>query len=298
MLKSGRAGDNLLTFEEYRSDGRKQGELRAARLEIGSNKHADGSALLQMGNTIVVAIVSGFQDTSTKPSVGTDYMSSLFHETNSIGRKSSNGNDMLELLTNGSMSRFSQHENALVNIVFRRLPFSGNDKRIRSFDGVMLDMENGLRQIFEGTIQTKLFPKSRIDIFVEVLQNDGSLFSVCVNTITLALMDAGIPMKDFVCSVTAILLPMNVLDDNEGNTNAQILIDPSSTEENMSNIAGRLHISMLSRTDKLIGVEIERKIHYDRLDETINCCMKAARDLSDFLREQFISDIRSKLSHF
>ena len=52
-----------------------------------------------------------------------------------------------------------------------------------------------LRHAMEAIIQLDLIARSQIDIFVEVLQVDGSEFCVAVNAATLALIDAGIPIK-------------------------------------------------------------------------------------------------------
>ena len=56
-------------------------------------------------------------------------------------------------------------------------------------------MSQHLKQTFEATIKTELYPRSQIDIFVEVLQADGGNYCACVNAATLALIDAGIPLK-------------------------------------------------------------------------------------------------------
>ena len=47
----------------------------------------------------------------------------------------------------------------------------------------------------EAIINLELFARSQIDVFVEVLQVDGSEFCIAVNAATLALIDAGIPIK-------------------------------------------------------------------------------------------------------
>ncbi len=57
----------------------------------------------------------------------------------------------------------------------------------------------------QATIKTELYPRSQIDIFVEVLQADGGNYCACVNAATLALIDAGIPLKDYVTACTASL---------------------------------------------------------------------------------------------
>jgi ribonuclease PH len=59
-----------------------------------------------------------------------------------------------------------------------------------------------LKKTFEATILTTLYPRSAISIFVEVLQADGGDYAVCVNAATLALIDAGIPIRDVCCAVS------------------------------------------------------------------------------------------------
>lgn len=55
--------------------------------------------------------------------------------------------------------------------------------------------------------------RSQIDIVVEVMQSDGGLKSACLNAITLALIDAGLPMRDFMASCTASCIDGHVLVD-------------------------------------------------------------------------------------
>jgi len=50
---------------------------------------------------------------------------------------------------------------------------------------------------------TSLFPRTQIDIYLQVLQADGGTRCAAINAATLALMDAGIPMKDFVVACSA-----------------------------------------------------------------------------------------------
>ena len=48
-----------------------------------------------------------------------------------------------------------------------------------------------IKQTFEAAILTELYPRSQIDIYVEVLQADGGNLCACINAATLALIDAG-----------------------------------------------------------------------------------------------------------
>lgn len=67
-----------------------------------------------------------------------------------------------------------------------------------------------LKSVFERVIFLEKYPKSQLDLQVFVLQADGGYRSAAFNAVSLALMDAGIAMKDFVCATTAGLLSGNV----------------------------------------------------------------------------------------
>ena len=59
-------------------------------------------------------------------------------------------------------------------------------------------------------------------IVCQVLQADGSNQSACINAVTLALIDAGIPMKDYVSASTVSfvndtpLMDINYLEESSG----------------------------------------------------------------------------------
>jgi len=50
------------------------------------------------------------------------------------------------------------------------------------------------------------YPNSEIEVHVQVLQSDGGALPAAINAATLALIDAGVAMRDFVvgCSVAYI----------------------------------------------------------------------------------------------
>src|SRR4051794_23427736 len=57
-----------------------------------------------------------------------------------------------------------------------------------------------LRQAFESVILTTLYPGSTLSLHVQILQNDGAALAASVNALTLALQNAGIPMRDMLCA--------------------------------------------------------------------------------------------------
>ena len=57
-----------------------------------------------------------------------------------------------------------------------------------------LELAATIASTFEPVVQTSLYPRSQIDIYVHVLQQDGSLLAACINATTLALITAGVPL--------------------------------------------------------------------------------------------------------
>ncbi len=83
------------------------------------------------------------------------------------------------------------------------------------------EYEQIMKQTFEPMVDLAKYPRTKIDIIVQVIENDGSLVSVATNAINLALIDAGIAMKGFVHSMTCSSL-----------TSGKICLDPGLKEEN------------------------------------------------------------------
>lgn len=56
---------------------------------------------------------------------------------------------------------------------------------------------------FSSTLFTQLYPHSTIHIDLSILSLDGALLAACINAATLALIDAGVPMSDYIVACTS-----------------------------------------------------------------------------------------------
>lgn len=177
-----------------RLDGRRANEVRRIRCHMGEGGRGDGCAVLEMGNTKILATVDGPRD---------------------VTLKSKERHDRATVTVEFSMAAFSQAE---------RKQHSKNDRR-------STEMAKALRETFENVIITTANPRTEIAVFVEVLQADGGaaapdsvlpsfalkrrwsshpcvleplagVRAACFNAVTIALIDAGIPMKDFLVACT------------------------------------------------------------------------------------------------
>lgn len=85
-----------------------------------------------------------------------------------------------------------------------------------------------------------------------VLQQDGGLLQTCINGTTLALVNAGIPMLDFVCAVSG------------GVHSTSPLLDLTTLEEND---VPHVTVAIMPKTGKVALVTMETRLHVDRFEE-------------------------------
>jgi exosome complex component RRP41 len=69
-----------------------------------------------------------------------------------------------------------------------------------------VEAATALQQSLEAAVMLRQYPGSEIVVHVQVLQSDGGALTAAINAATLALIDAGVAMRDFVvgCSVAYI----------------------------------------------------------------------------------------------
>lgn len=179
----------------FRLDGRRPDELRPIKIEVGVLSRADGSCYIEMGDNKVIAAVYGPREVHPRH---------LQKVTRAIVRFRYN------------MASFSVEE--------RKRP--GPDRRSHEVSKVS-------REALEPVILTAYFPRSVVDIFVEVLQADAGTRTAGINAASVALADAGIPMTSLVSACAAgkagghIMLDLMKEEDNFGEADMPIAMTPS-----------------------------------------------------------------------
>ncbi|KAI0048992.1 exosome component 4 [Auriscalpium vulgare] len=213
----------ILNDGGFRSDGRRQYELREMTFDMAEQAGADGSASVAHGLTQVRVSVFGPRE--------------------------------------AKMRSQTIHDRANINVEVGIAPFSTGDRRKRSKgDKRILEFASTIKSTFEPVIQTALYPRSQIDIFVHVLQQDGGVLQACINATTLALANAGVPLLDFVCAVTG------------GVHAAAPMLDLTTLEEND---LPHVTVAVMPRTGRVTLVSMETRLHVDRFEEILRLAGQA-----------------------
>jgi len=124
----------------------------------------------------------------------------------------------------------------------------------------VLELAATIKATFEPVVQTSLYPRSQIDIFVHVLQQDGGVLQASINATTVALINAGVPLADYVCAVTG------------GVHAAAPMLDLTSLEETD---LPHVTVASMPRTGRLTLVSMETRLHVDRFEEILRLAGEA-----------------------
>ncbi|MEZ0290241.1 MAG: exosome complex exonuclease Rrp41 [Sulfolobales archaeon] len=203
-----RPGVKLINEDGTRSDGRKPNELRSIRMEVGLLKNADGSAYVEYGNTKILAAVYGPRDPGVRHI----------------------------LLPNRAVIRCRYH----------MAPFSTRERKSPAPTRREIELSKVIREALEPAVIVESFPRTVIDVFIEVLNADGGTRTAGITAAALALADAGIPMRDLVAGVAVgkvqgvLVLDENELEDMYGEADMPVAMMPTLREITLLQLNGVL----------------------------------------------------------
>ncbi len=180
----------LIREDGLRHDGRKPDELRPIKMDVGILKNADGSAYVEYGGTKVIAAVYGPREVYPR--------------------------------------HLALPDRALIRCRYHMAPFSTSDRKSPAPSRREIELSKVIREALEAVVFTELYPRTTIDVFIEVLQADGGTRTAGLTAASLALADAGIPMKDLVAGVAVgkvdgvIVLDIDEIEDEFGEADMPI----------------------------------------------------------------------------
>ncbi len=148
-----------------RADGRKADELRPLIIKAGILEKAQGSALVKMGRTHALAAVYGPRELYPK--------------------------------------FLQKPDKATLQFKYNMAPFSTEERVKPGHSRRSMEISKVVGEALEAVVYLNEFPKSTIDVYVEILQADAGTRTAALNAAAVALADAGLPMKDLVASVSA-----------------------------------------------------------------------------------------------
>ncbi|WP_291765244.1 exosome complex exonuclease Rrp41 [Caldivirga sp. UBA161] len=222
----------LLT-DGKRVDGRLPEEHRPVTMQVGVLPNANGSALVAYGNTVVLAAVYGPREPIPR--------------------------------------YITVPDKAVVRVRYHMAPFSTDDRKNPAPTRREIEISKVVKQALEAVVFLEQYPKSTIDVFLEVLQADGSTRVTSITAASLALADAGIPMRDLVVGVSV------------GKINDTVIVDLNKLEDNYGD--GDLPIAIAYRNNWVLLMQLDGVWKPSEVKRGLELAFKAAENIYRNMRE-------------
>ncbi|MFP6585906.1 MAG: exosome complex exonuclease Rrp41 [Candidatus Nitrosopelagicus sp.] len=180
----------LLDKNGIRCDGRKVNETRKVTIKTGVLKNADGSAYIEFGGNKILAGVFGPRDVHPK--------------------------------------HMSNPDTGILRVRYHMEPFSVTERKKPAPSRREIEISKVIKEALEPAVMLEQFPRTAVDVFLEVLQADGGTRCAALDAASVALVDAGIPMRDLVCACASgkaadtLILDVNNEEDQAGQADMPI----------------------------------------------------------------------------
>jgi exosome complex component RRP41 len=260
---------DLLALSNLRSDGRRPHEIRRMRIQMGplnNNNNGSssgggggmaGSALVEMGLTTVLATVRGPMECSRR-------------------------SDELP-------------NQCIVQVQVKTAPFASSSSSSSmstnaNTDRRLIEASHMIKRAMEACILLHLYPKCRIEIILVVLQDDGGRLCAAINAATLAIVNAGIPVKDFCCACSAGHAATGTtttgVSSSSGSTTTT-LIDLNRMEESSAGgqAAVNLPCALLPQRGTIVLAQCEARLpDIETMQGVLEAAMEGCRAVFDVMQ--------------
>jgi len=216
-----------------RLDGRKPDELREIKIEVGVLHRAEGSCYLEWGGNKVLVAVYGPREAVPR------------HTQNPL--------------------------RAIVNARYNMAAFSVDDRKRPGPDRRSREISKVTSEALEHIILTEKYPRAAIDVNIEVLEAEAGTRCAGLTAAAVALVDAGIPMKDIPVACAA------------GKIDGKVVLDLGKEEDNFGE--ADLPIAIAPRTGEVLLLQMDGHLTNDEFNQALELAIKGCKDVSDIQKK-------------
>ena len=187
--------EKLIDKKGIRLDCRKADELRPVKLQVGVLSNADGSAYIEHGKNKILVGVFGPREVHPK--------------------------------------HLMQPDRMVLKVRYHMAPFSVQERKSPAPSRREVELSKVIKESLEPALFLELYPRTGVDVFIEVLQADGGTRCAAITAAALAIADAGVPMRDLVVGCAAgkvddtVVLDLYDAEDKLGTADVPVAYMPS-----------------------------------------------------------------------
>jgi len=231
----------LIDDNGKRLDGRNAEELRKIKIEAGILHRADGSCYLEWGGNKVLAAVYGPREAIPR------------HTQNPL--------------------------RAIVNARYNMAAFSVEDRKRPGPDRRSREISKVISEALEKVVLTEQFPRSAIDVNIEVLDAEAGTRCAGLTAAGVALADAGIPMKDIPVACAA------------GKIAGQVVIDLGKEEDNFGD--ADLPVAISPRTNEILLLQMDGHLTVEEFNKALDLAIKGCHAASEIQKKAILDKYQS-----
>jgi len=230
---SKRKPKKLIDENDVRIDGRKFDELRPVKIEVGILGNADGSAYIEQGKNKILAAVYGPKEVHPR--------------------------------------HLALPDRALLRCRYHMAPFSVEERKSPAPSRREVELSKVIREALEPSVFVEYYPRTSIDIFIEVLQADGGTRCAGITAASLALANAGIPMRDLVVACAA------------GKVEGRLVVDLTDLEDKGGE--ADLPLALMPNLNAITLLQMDGNLTTDEFEKVVNLAINGCRNLYTLQKE-------------
>jgi exosome complex component RRP41 len=219
--------EKLIDKKGLRLDGRKADELRPLKLEVGVLSNADGSAYIEHGKNKILAAVFGPREMHPK--------------------------------------HLSLPDRMVLRCRYHMAPFSVQERKSPAPSRREVELSKVIRESLEPAVFVDLYPRSGIDIYIEVLQADGGTRCASITAAALAIADAGIPMRDLVVACAA------------GKIDDKVVLDLMDTEDKVG--VADVPVAFMPNLNAVTLLQMDGVLTPEEFDNAVNLAIEGCKKI-------------------
>lgn len=223
----------LMSDDWRRVDGRRWDELRRVKIEVGVLKNADGSAYIEFGKNKIVVAVYGPKEAHPK--------------------------------------HIALPDRSILRCRYHMQPFSVDERKNPAPSRREIEISKVTREALEPALILEDYPRTVIDVFIEVLQSDGGSRCAGITAASVALADAGINMRDMVAACAA------------GKVAGRIVLDINDEEDKMGE--ADMPVAFLPNLKQVSLLQLDGKLTKDEFKECLNLAIQGCMQVYKLQRE-------------
>ena len=230
----GTASTHKMILENGRRyDGRALDQLRPISIQAGVLKRADGSAYVTWGENKVLAAVYGPREVHPR--------------------------------------HLQNPARAIVQARYNMASFSVSERKRPGPDRRSQEISKIISEALEAVVFVEQFPRTTVDVFIEVLQADAGTRCAGLTAASVALADAGVPMRDLVPAVAS------------GKVENTVVCDLNKEEDNCGE--ADLPMAIIPRTGEFLLLQMDGHLTYDELMQAMEYNVKALNYIYQLQKE-------------